>query len=91
MTNPITTEIAFHDVTYLKTTAYATKGTPLVLKIDTSFGRAEIILYLDDQSLADQLSIAVNDAWERHLKSTPPAAETAAYAALHYVYKGGSR
>jgi hypothetical protein len=49
MTEPTTTEIAFHDVTHLQAAAYDTKGAPLVLRIVTSFGKAEIILYLDEQ------------------------------------------
>jgi hypothetical protein len=91
MTEPTTTEIAFHDVTHLQAAAYDTKGAPLVLRIDTSFGKAEIILYLDEQPLAEQLAGTINDAWERHLRSTPPAAETAAYAAMHYAYNGGGQ
>jgi hypothetical protein len=91
MTEPTTTEIAFHDVSHLKAAAYATKGSPLVLRIETSFGKAEIILYLDDQALAEQVSAGINDAWERHLHATIPSAEAAAYDALHYVYNGGSR
>jgi hypothetical protein len=87
MSSPVTTEIAFHDIKGLEAKTYNTTGTPLVLTIETNYGNAEIILYLDNQLLADRLTLAIN----LHLQGTPLTAETAAYAAANYFYNGGQR
>jgi hypothetical protein len=91
MTNPPTTRVIFHDITHLHAASSYAADAPTVLQIETSFGNAEIVLYLDNQSLADTLTMAINTAMEAHLRSTPPAAETAAYAALHRAYNGGGQ
>jgi hypothetical protein len=91
MSTPTTTEITFHDIKRLEAKTYDTVGAPLVLMIETSYGKAEIILYMDDFLLANMVQQGINDAMHAYQLQKPPAAETAAYAAASYAYNGSKR